>query len=102
MRLWTLHPKYLDRQGLLALWREGLLAQAVLAGKTKGYRNHPQLIRFKSARDPLAAIGCYLTIVHREAASAATVSTVAESQNRTGVRKSRLPGVRWNTKPSTC
>jgi len=30
MRLWTIHPKYLDRQGLLALWREALLAQKVL------------------------------------------------------------------------
>ena len=47
MRLWTIHPKYLDVKGLVALWREGLLAQKVLSGKTKGYRNHPQLIRFK-------------------------------------------------------
>ncbi len=68
MRLWTLHPKYPDRQGLLALWREGLLAQAVLLGKTKGYRNHPQLQRFKSHHDPVAAIATYLTEVHREAA----------------------------------
>lgn len=68
MRLWTLHPKYLDRQGLLALWREGLLAQAVLLGKTKGYRNHPQLQRFKSHHDPVAAIATYLGEVHREAA----------------------------------
>ncbi len=47
MRLWSLHPKYLDRQGLLAVWREGLLAQKVLQGKTKGYKNHPQLKRFQ-------------------------------------------------------
>ncbi len=47
MRLWTVHPKYLDTKGIVALWREGLLAKAVLEGKTKGYRNHPQLIRFK-------------------------------------------------------
>jgi len=67
MRLWTLHPKYLDRQGLLALWREGLLAQAVLLGETKGYRNHPQLERFKSHSDPVAAIVTYLVEVHREA-----------------------------------
>ena len=39
MRLWSLRPKYLDSQGLVALWREGLLAQAVLRGKTRGYRN---------------------------------------------------------------
>ena len=37
MRLWTLHPKYLDPQGLVALWREALLARAVLQGKTRGY-----------------------------------------------------------------
>lgn len=67
MRLWTLHPKYLDRQGLLAVWREGLLAQAVLAGKTKGYRNHPQLERFKAAPNPLRAIGSYLREVQAEA-----------------------------------
>ena len=67
MRLWTLHPKYLDRQGLLALWREGLLAQAVLLGKTRGYRRHPQLERFRRSRDPAAAIGAYLGAVHAEA-----------------------------------
>jgi hypothetical protein len=67
MRLWTLHPKYLDRQGLLAVWREGLLAQAVLQGKTRGYKNHPQLDRFKSHPDPLGAIGYYLREVYTEA-----------------------------------
>lgn len=46
MRLWTLHPEYLDRQGLVALWREAPLAKAVLEGKTRGYRRHPQLERF--------------------------------------------------------
>jgi hypothetical protein len=46
MRLWSLHPRYLDAKGLVALWREGLLAQKVLAGLTKGYRHHPQLTRF--------------------------------------------------------
>ena len=50
MRLWSLHPRYLDRQGLLALWREALLARAVLGGRTRGYRNHPQLERFGEAR----------------------------------------------------
>lgn len=47
MRLWSLHPKYLDSKGLVACWREGLLAQAVLLGKTKGYRSHSQLTRFQ-------------------------------------------------------
>jgi len=67
MRLWSLHPKHLDAKGLVALWREALLAQAVLAGKTKGYKKHPQLERFKSEREPLRAIGAYLTEVEREA-----------------------------------
>ena len=67
MRLWTVHPRYLDTKGLLALWREGLLAQQVLRGNTKGYRNHPQLKRFKSAPDPLGAIAVYLRAVHAEA-----------------------------------
>ena len=50
------------------LWREGLLAQKVLAGNTKGYRNHPQLNRFKQQADPLQAIAGYLAEVQREAA----------------------------------
>ena len=65
--MWTLHPRYLDRQGLLAVWREGLLAQAVLQGKTKGYQNHPQLERFMIHPEPLRAIGYYLQVVHQEA-----------------------------------
>lgn len=67
MRLWSLHPSYLDSKGLVALWREGLLAKAVLSGETRGYKNHPQLERFKSQRDPQAAINTYLLEVHREA-----------------------------------
>jgi hypothetical protein len=67
MRLWSLHPSYLDRQGLLALWREGLLAQKVLAGKPKGYRQHPQLLRFRETTDPLTAIGKYLSCIAEEA-----------------------------------
>ena len=69
MRLWTLHPKYLDRQGLVALWREGLLAQAVLRGSTKGYRNHPQLNRFKAHPTPHLAIAYYLHEVNKQATS---------------------------------
>ena len=67
MRLWTLHPRYLDRLGLVALWREGLLAQAVLRGETKGYKNHPQLERFKRHPEPLQAISSYLDQVQKEA-----------------------------------
>lgn len=68
MRIWSLHPSHLDRMGLLACWRETLLAQAVLAGKTRGYRNHPQLERLRAQPDPLAAVGAYLTVVSDEAA----------------------------------
>jgi hypothetical protein len=67
MRLWTVHPKYLDPQGLVALWREALLAQKVLAGKTKGYRFHPQLDRFKAKRNPRATVSRYLASVYDEA-----------------------------------
>jgi hypothetical protein len=67
MRLWTVHPRYLDTKGLLALWREGLLAQAVLRNATSGYRNHPQLKRFKASPDPSAAIASYLRVVYDEA-----------------------------------
>ncbi len=67
MRLWTLHPKYLDAAGLVALWREGLLAQKVLHNETRGYRAHPQLVRFKSNKDALALIAAYLEAVCEEA-----------------------------------
>ena len=69
MRLWTLHPKYLDPQGLVALWREALLAKAVLRGETRGYRHHPQLLRFQSHATPLSAINAYLAVVYDEATS---------------------------------
>lgn len=69
MRLWSLHPRQLDPRGLVALWREGLLAQKVLQGATRGYRNHPQLSRFRRPVDPVGAIGAYLREVEVEAAS---------------------------------
>lgn len=67
MRLWSLHPRYLDAKGLVALWREGLLARKVLAGATRGYRHHPQLERFRAHPDPFAAIETYLHGVYVEA-----------------------------------
>src|SRR5690242_8174825 len=67
MRLWSLHPKHLDAKGLVALWRETLLAKHVLEGKTKGYKNHPQLNRFKNLKDPLIVINRYLMIIFDEA-----------------------------------
>ena len=69
MRIWSLHPRYLDSRGLVALWREGLLAQAVLRGKTKGYRHHPQLERFLAQPSPIGAIADYLRAVEAVAAA---------------------------------
>ncbi len=66
MRLWSLHPKYLDTKGLTACWRESLLAKAVLSNKTKGYKFHPQLYRFRSHPNPLAAINQYLLVLYKE------------------------------------
>lgn len=67
MRIWSLHPRHLDRQGLTACWRETLLAQAVLAGRTRGYTRHPQLERFRAHPDPVGAICWYLHGVADEA-----------------------------------
>lgn len=67
MRIWSFHPKYLDTKGLVALWRESLLAKNVLEGKTRGYLNHPQLNRFKNAYNPLGSINYYLEMVWMEA-----------------------------------
>ncbi|EGB15737.1 pyrimidine dimer DNA glycosylase [Pseudodesulfovibrio mercurii] len=70
MRLWTVHPRFLDTKGLTAVWREGLLARKVLRGETRGYTRHPQLVRFRNHPDPLAAIDAYLAVI------------LAESRNR--------------------
>jgi hypothetical protein len=67
MRLWSLHPRYLDPKGLVALWREGLLAQAVLSSQTRGYKHHPQLARFFASTNPRKLIAAYLRQVHLEA-----------------------------------
>lgn len=67
MRIWSIHPKHLDTKGLVALWRETLLAKHVLEGKTKGYRNHPQLDRFKLLDHPQDAINQYLSFIFEEA-----------------------------------
>lgn len=69
MRLWTLHPRYLDAKGLVAAWREALLAQKVLEGRTRGYKHHPQLTRFLSHRRPLQAMAAFLNGIAAEAGS---------------------------------
>jgi len=66
MRIWSLHPKYLDTKGLVALWRETLLAKNVLEGNTKGYRNHPQLTRFKNSGNAFGCVNQYLKVVYEE------------------------------------
>lgn len=66
MRLWSIHPSYLDAKGLVALWREALLAQKVLMGETKGYTNHPQLIRFRECGSSLGALSEYLRTIYCE------------------------------------
>jgi hypothetical protein len=67
MRLWTVHPSCLDAQGLVAAWREALLAQKVLAGGTRGYRHHPQLLRFQAHANPGAALSAFLRGLEAEA-----------------------------------
>lgn len=67
MRLWSIKLEYLDAKGLVALWREALLAKKVLEKKTIGYKNHPQLIRFRSSENALKAINTYLYYIYNEA-----------------------------------
>ncbi|MGQ0578152.1 MAG: pyrimidine dimer DNA glycosylase/endonuclease V [Betaproteobacteria bacterium] len=86
MRIWSLHPKYLDARGLVALWREGLLAQAVLKGMTKGYVNHPQLLRFQERSSPVGFIAEYLRGVHGEAVNRGYLFAVAK------ISRSQAPG----------
>lgn len=86
MRLWTLHPKYLDARGLTALWREALLARAVLRGATRGYRHHPQLERFRAHRTPLSAINAYL----RSVATEALARGYAFDRSKIGPRRGRV------------
>ena len=64
MRLWSLHPKFLDAKGLTALWREALLARKVLQGQTQKYKNHPQLDRFKKLS--IKYINTYLYHIYQE------------------------------------
>ncbi len=87
MRLWSVHPGYLDPQGLVALWREALLARAVLRGHTRGYRHHPQLERFKIHRRPRSAISTYLAGIYADATMRGYSFDQAKVGNaRTGVR----------------
>jgi hypothetical protein len=86
MRLWTVHPKYLDPQGLVAAWREALLAQKVLRGLTKGYRHHPQLVRFQEHDEPVPAVAAFLAGLADEADSR------GYKFDRSKIAKQRLAG----------
>ena len=66
MRIWSIHPRYLDSKGLIAVWRETLLAKKVLENKTRGYKNHPQLQRFRDAKGSLDCISQYLAEIYQE------------------------------------
>ena len=57
----------MDLKGLVAVWREGLLARAVLRDATRAYRRHPQLARFRDSPTPMSAINSYLREVAEEA-----------------------------------
>lgn len=93
MRLWSLHPRHLDRQGLTGCWRESLLAQAVLAGRTTGYRSHPQLQRFRAQDAPLAAVGAYLVVLAEEATARGYrfARTRIDEPPRDGAGPARIP-----------
>jgi pyrimidine dimer DNA glycosylase len=93
MRLWTIHPRYLDGRGLVALWREGLLAQQVLRGRTTGYRHHPQLLRFRAHPRPLGCIATYLAAVHAESlARGYRFDATKIGRGRTAVRLAETRG----------
>ena len=89
MRLWSLHPRLLDAKGLVALWREGLLALAVAKGKTRGYRHHPQMVRFTRCRAPVAALDCYLLAVHAEASKRGYAFDRSKLNAKPGARRTR-------------
>jgi hypothetical protein len=91
MRLWSFHPRYLDTRGLVALWREALLAQKVLRGLTRGYRHHPQLLRFSAQPEPLKAIGAYLSAVWDEGSRRGYNFNREKIFNDTGAKKLPVP-----------
>jgi len=71
MRIWTIHPQYLDPKGLGGAWREALGAQKSLYYLSKGikigYSNHSQLIRFKQHQNPMQMLCNYMHTLVDEA-----------------------------------
>ena len=66
MRIWSIHPMYLDSKRLTAQWREALLCRAVLEGNTKGYKKHPQFLRVKNFHQPHYFINMFLYEIWNE------------------------------------
>lgn len=97
MRIWSLHPSLLDRRALVACWRETLLAQKVLRGLTRGYTNHPQLIRFRAHPQPLEAVAAYLSGLADEADARgysfnrALIGTGEDGADKNGADKAENP-----------
>jgi hypothetical protein len=87
MRLWSLHPNYLDTRGLTAVWREGLLARKVLLGQTRGYRKHPQLERFRGTVNPVMLIDAFLSAICDEAAARGYAFDRTKLELREGVER---------------
>lgn len=66
MRLWSFHPGYLDSIGLVAVWREALLAKAILESRVHVCCKNPQLDRFRRTANPVRSINAYLQCVYEE------------------------------------
>ena len=67
MRIWSLHPQYLDQKGLGGQWEEGIIAQNTLFFQEGKYLNYPVLHRVKAHQEPVAWIGMYLNEILKEA-----------------------------------
>lgn len=93
MRLRSIHPKYLDQKWLVAVRREWLLAKKVLENQTKGYKNHPQLIRFRNHKNPVAAINSYLIEIHKE--SEKRKYSFDKSKLKMSDLQNKIPVTKW-------
>lgn len=73
MRVWSIHPAYLDTKGLVASWKEGIQGLNALRnprkpnGKWAMFAHHPQLIRFKRFENPELCLSEYLHFIADEA-----------------------------------
>lgn len=102
MRLWSLHQRYLDGKGLTAAWREALLARAVLSGQTRGYRAHPQLVRFRDCRAPLDAINGYLHGLFAEACARGFAFDGGKLPTKRPLARLTVTGGNSNSNCGTC